>query len=124
VKILIVEDRPDHLRLAHDVLSAEGHEIRDAAGAREAWESIRQDRPDIILLDLSLPGIDGLTLARKLKNDPKTRSIHIVAVTAYPDNWKKEMVLGAGCEGFLLKPISVRTLAQDLADAAEGDSSL
>ncbi len=116
MKILVIEDHPAELRLAHHVLSAAGHEVADADAAEQAFEKIRQDRPDVILLDMNLPGMDGLILARKLKSHPETRDIHIVAVSSYPERYPKDEVLKAGCDAFLGKPLSTRTLPQQLSD--------
>lgn len=116
MKILVIEDHPAELRLAHHVLSAAGHEVVDAAAAEQAFERIREDRPDVILLDMNLPGMDGLTLARRLKSHPETRDIHIVAVSSYPERYPKAEVLRAGCDAYLAKPLSTRTLPQQLSD--------
>jgi len=82
--------------------------------------TIRENRPQIILLDLSLPGMNGLDLARKLKLDPATRAIPIVAVTAYPDRWSRVEALRAGCDAYLVKPIDTRNLPAKLAELAAG----
>jgi CheY-like chemotaxis protein len=116
MKILVIEDHPAELRLAHHVLSAAGHEVADADAAEQAFERIREDRPDVILLDMNLPSMDGLTLARKLKSHPETWDIHIVAVSSYPERYPKGEVLRAGCDAFLTKPLSTRTLPQQLSD--------
>jgi len=116
MKILVIEDHPAELRLAHHVLSAAGHDVADADAAEQAFERIRKDRPDVILLDMNLPGMDGLTLARKLKSHPETQDIHIVAVSSYPERYPKDEVLRAGCDAFLAKPLSTRTLPQQLCE--------
>ena len=110
MNILVIEDNPSHLKLAHLVLSAAGHKVSDAEAAEQAFASIKQEKPQVILLDLELPGMDGLTLVRKLKADPETRDIHVVAVTAYPDRYKKSDAIASGCDAYLLKPISTRAL--------------
>ena len=71
---------------------------------------IMLDKPHVILLDLELPGMGGLTLVRKLKADPTTRNIHVVAVTSYPERYKKSEAMAAGCDAYLVKPINTRTL--------------
>ena len=119
MKILIIEDHPAELKLAHHVLSAAGHRVTDAEAAEQAFEKIRLDKPDLILVDLNLPGMDGLTLARKLKAHPETQDVHIVAVTSYPEKYPKALVLAAGCDAYLAKPLSTRTLPQQLKDAVE-----
>jgi CheY-like chemotaxis protein len=112
MNILVVEDNPSHLKLAHLVLSAAGHNVSGIEAAEQAFNSIRQDKPQVILLDLELPGIDGLTLVRRLKAEPETRHIHLVVVTSYPDRFSKKDALAAGCDAYLVKPIDTRALPQ------------
>jgi CheY-like chemotaxis protein len=119
MKILVVEDQPTELKLAVQVLSAAGFEVDEAAAAEEAVAAIKADQPDIILLDLALPGVDGLTLARKIKTDPATRGILIVAVTSFPERFPIEDALAAGCDAYLPKPVSTRTLPKTLAAVVE-----
>ena len=119
MKILIVEDQPAELKLAVHVLSDAGHDVTRAGAAEVALEFINADTPDLILLDLSLPGMDGLTLARKLKAEPATRDILIVAVTSYPEKFPSADVLAAGCDACLGKPLSTRTLPEVLTEVME-----
>jgi CheY-like chemotaxis protein len=119
MNILIIEDNASHLKLAHLVLSSAGHSVSKAEAAEQAFSSITQDRPQVILLDLNLPSMDGLTFVRKLKADPGTRDIHIVAVTSYPDRFQQTEALNAGCDAYMVKPISTRTLPQELAAIVE-----
>jgi two-component system cell cycle response regulator DivK len=114
MKILVVEDQPAELKLALHVLSAAGFHVDHAEAADQALAAIKEDRPTIILLDLSLPVMDGLTLARKLKADPATRDILIVAVTSYPEKFSMADALEAGCDAYLPKPVSTRTLPATL----------
>jgi CheY-like chemotaxis protein len=116
MKILVIEDHPVQLKLAHHVLSAAGHNVSDAEAAEQAAQAIREEKPQVILLDLVLPGMDGLTLVRKLKADPATCDIHIVAITSYVEKYSKADALAAGCDAYLLKPLSPRTLPQELND--------
>ena len=118
MNILVIEDNPSHLKLAHVVLSAAGHNVQDAEAAEHAIAAIKQDKPQVILLDLELPGTDGLTLVRQLRADPETRDIHIVAVTSYPERWSKAAALEAGCDAYVLKPINTRTLPQFMENVA------
>jgi CheY-like chemotaxis protein len=126
MKILVVEDQPAELKLAVHVLSAAGHHVERATAAGEAVTAIAAMRPTIILLDLSLPGMDGLTFARKLKDDPSTNDILIVAVTSYPEKFTMADALDAGCDAYLQKPVSTRTLPETLravVENAEGDGN-
>jgi CheY-like chemotaxis protein len=115
MKILVIEDHPAQLKLAHVVLSTAGHEVSDAVAAEQAFTTIKTDRPQIILLDLALPGMDGLTLMRRLKGDPNTRDIPVVAVTSYPEKYPKAAALAAGCDAYLVKPINTRELSDQLS---------
>ena len=123
MKILVIEDQPAELTLARQVLAAEGHKVAGATAAEYSFQRIKEEKPDIILLDMNLPGMDGLTLARKLKADEATRNIHIVAVTSFPERFSRAKALEAGCDAYLVKPLSTRTLPQQLNEvlAAEPD---
>jgi CheY-like chemotaxis protein len=114
VKIFVVEDEPVELKLAVQVLTAAGHDVDRARAAEEALTAIRDDRPDVILLDISLPGMDGLALARELKSHPLTCHIPIVAVTSYPEEFPKSEAMAAGCDAYVPKPLSTRLLPQML----------
>jgi CheY-like chemotaxis protein len=119
MKVLVVEDQAIESKLAVHVLSAAGHDVTRAEAADQALAEIKDAHPDVILLDMSLPGMDGLTLARLLKTDPATRDIHIVAVTSYPEKFSKAEALAAGCDVYLEKPLSTRTLPKILTQILE-----
>src|SRR5450759_2934314 len=121
MKILVIEDHAADLKLADLVLNTAGHDVNTAEASEPAFAAIQEDRPQLILLDLDLPGMDGLALARKLKADPDMRDIHIVAVTCYAEQYPKAAALAAGCEAYLLKPINIRELSDQLTAVAEGD---
>ncbi|HEY4642817.1 MAG TPA: response regulator [Thermoanaerobaculia bacterium] len=123
IKVLVVEDEAVELKLALHVLSAAGHEVAPAVAAEQALEAIEANRPTIILLDLSLPGMDGLSLARKLKGDPSTSDILIVAITSHPEKFPEAEVLEAGCDAYLQKPFSTRTLPETLRAVVEKSES-
>jgi CheY-like chemotaxis protein len=112
------------LKLADLVLSTAGHDVRAVATAEQAFAAIKEDRPKLILLDLDLPGMDGLTLARKLKADPDTRDIRVVAVTFYSEKYPKAAALAAGCDASLLKPINTRELCSQLTAVTEGGDAV
>jgi two-component system cell cycle response regulator len=116
LKILVIEDTPSDLKLAQVVLMSAGHDVSGAEAAEQALQAVKQDKPQIILLDLFLPDIDGLALARMLKADPETRDIHIVAVTSFPERFSKADVLAAGCDGYLVKPLNTRRLPAQLEE--------
>ena len=120
MNILVVEDNPSHLKLAHLVLSAAGYKVNGVTAAEQAIDSIKQEKPQVILLDLELPGIDGLTLVRRLKADVETRDVHVIVVTSYPDRYTKKDALAAGCDAYLVKPISTRALPQIVREVVAG----
>ncbi|HXH90010.1 MAG TPA: response regulator [Thermoanaerobaculia bacterium] len=115
MKILVIEDQPIELKLVGRVLEAAGFTVNGIDAAEQAFASIKADRPQLILLDMGLPGMDGLALVRLLKADPETCAIHVVAVTSYPEEFSRVKALEEGCDGYLLKPISTRTLPQKLS---------
>lgn len=115
MKILVIEDQPAELKLMRHVLSAAGYNVSHANAAEQAAASIAEDRPQVILLDLSLPGMDGLELVRVLKADPRTCEIHIVAVTSYPERFSRTDAMTAGCDAYLLKPLNTRQLPDQVA---------
>ncbi|MCI0530619.1 MAG: response regulator [candidate division Zixibacteria bacterium] len=114
MKILVIEDHTDQRKLAHHILTTAGYTVSDADAAEYAVTAIKNDKPHVILLDLSLPGMDGLTLARHLKQDPETRDIVIVAVTSYPERFSKADALKAGCDAYLVKPLNTRGLPEEI----------
>jgi two-component system cell cycle response regulator len=120
-KILVIEDHPPQLKLTNHVLSAAGNNVINAETAEEAFMAIRKDRPEVILLDLALPGMDGFTLVRKLKANAETRDIPVIAVTAFPEMFSKADALAAGCEAYLLKPLNTRTLPDEINAVVTGN---
>ncbi len=114
-RILIVDDNPTNLKLVSFVVKAHGYEVSTATDAAAAVQSIQSARPAVILMDLQLPGIDGLELTRRLKADPSTRQIPVIAVTAYAMKGDHEKALAAGCDDYVTKPIDTRTLPDVIA---------
>lgn len=98
------------------VLRAAGHPVSSAEAAQQAFQSIKEDRPQIILLHMVLPGMDGLELVRRREAGPATHAIHIVRITSYPEKFSKADLLAAGCDAYLLEPHSTRSLPQELVD--------
>jgi CheY-like chemotaxis protein len=115
-KVLIVEDNPLNLELATDLLEACGIEVVCANTGENALKLAQDERPDLILMDLSLPGMDGLQATAALKRDPKTRTIPIVAVTAHAMKGDEQRALAAGCEGYITKPIDTRMFSTLVAE--------
>jgi two-component system, cell cycle response regulator DivK len=118
--ILIVDDHPINLKLARVLLSAEGYEVRTAEDATQALAVLGEYHPRLILMDIQLPGVDGLELTRRLKADPATRDILVVALTAYAMKGDAERALDAGCDGYVPKPIDTRALPGVIAEHLRG----
>jgi len=108
--ILVVDDNRTNLKLVSDVLEFDGYRILKASDAESAQEIIRKTPPDLILMDIALPGMDGLTLTRLLKAGETTRHIIIIALTAFAMIGDEAKAREAGCDGYITKPIDTRTL--------------
>jgi CheY-like chemotaxis protein len=114
--VLIVDDNPANLRLACFVLERNGYVVRSAANAEKALAAVNASQPRMILMDIQLPGMDGLELTRRLKSDHRTRGITVIALTSYAMKGDEERALLAGCDGYLSKPIDTRCLAAKVAE--------
>ncbi len=110
--ILVVDDNPMNLKLARLLLGTEGYEVRTAGRAEEALAVLQSYHPRVILMDVQLPGIDGLELTRQIKSDPSFRDIIILAVTAYAMASDEKRAFEAGCDGYITKPIDTRSLGE------------
>lgn len=106
--ILIVEDNRRNMLLIRDLLQLHGHQTLEASDGEEGIARAKAERPDMILMDLQLPGMDGLTATRVLRQDPVTAAIPIVALTAHAMKGDRERALEAGCNGYIAKPIDTR----------------
>ncbi|MBO9308935.1 MAG: response regulator [Chloroflexi bacterium] len=123
-RILYIEDRPDNRELVRRVLTAEGFEVLEAANADDGISLAVQHLPDLILMDISMPGKDGLTAAQELRAHPALKHIPIVALTANALKGDRERTLEAGCDGYIPKPIDVdRFPAEVLNFIARGRAS-
>lgn len=121
-RVLIVDDNPTNLKLVAYLVKAQGYEVETAADADSALASIAANRPRVILMDLQLPGIDGLELTRRLKADPATREIKVIALTAYAMKGDHEKAIAAGCDDYVTKPIDTRALPEIIARHVRGDA--
>ena len=108
--ILIVDDNTQNLKLARVVLANEGFDVHTASNAEDALQLLRTVTPRLILMDIQLPGMDGLELTRRLKADPATRAVRVIALTAYAMKGDDEKAFAAGCDGYITKPIDVERL--------------
>jgi len=102
--LLIVEDNPTHMKLATAILERFGYDVLGAVDAAEGLRMAREQHPDLILMDVMLPGMDGLTATRELKQDLATRAIPVIAVTAYLATNPEREARAAGCAGYIAKP--------------------
>lgn len=114
-RILIVDDNATNLKLVAYLMKNHGYTVDTALDAELALEAIRKHAPSAILMDIQLPGIDGLELTRRLKADPATRNIVIIAVTAYAMKGDQDKALAAGCDDYVTKPIDTRALPEIIA---------
>jgi CheY-like chemotaxis protein len=114
--ILVVDDNLTNLKLASDVLEYAGYRVLKAVDAEEAQVVLRHSQPNLIFMDLALPGMDGLTLTRKLKAAPLTRHIQIIALTAFAMKGDEEKARNAGCDGYIAKPINTRNFPAQVAE--------
>ena len=113
-RILIVEDNPKNLRLVRDVLEFWGFEVMTASTGEEGVALAAQEQPDLILMDLQLPGIDGHEALRLLREEPTTQELPVVAVTAFAMQDDRDRAALAGFNGYLEKPLSVRDLPEQV----------
>lgn len=121
-RILIVEDNATNRELVRSGLSAVGYDARAVGSAEEALETLRVFTPALVLLDVRLPGVNGLDLARILKSDPATSGIVLVAHTAFAGPQDADDALSAGCDAYVSKPTSLRALIEVIATHLGGSS--
>jgi len=114
-RILVVDDNPLNLALASYILKSVGYVVEEAIDADDARKLLRQTTPDLILMDLALPGMDGLTLTRQLKADERLKNIPIVALTASAMQGDEQKALLAGCVGYISKPFNIDQFSQRVA---------
>ena len=114
-RILIVDDNSTNLKLAADLLEVEGYAIDRAVDAEQAQALLEHTIPDLILMDIALPGMDGLALTRMLKADARLKHVPVVAMTAFAMSGDEREALDAGCDGYLTKPIDTRRFPQQVA---------
>jgi len=109
-RILVVEDQPDNRQIIRDMLAPTDYEIMEAENGEQALAAIAKQRPDLILMDIQLPIMDGYTATRQIKADPAMRSIPIIAVTSYALSGEEKKARAAGCDDYVPKPFSPRQL--------------
>lgn len=114
-RVLIIEDNSLNLELVTDLLEASGFTVHQARTGEDGIRLAENISPDLILMDFGLPDMHGLDATRILKSNPKTASVPIVALTAHAMKGDEKVALGAGCDGYLAKPISTRTFVTTIA---------
>jgi len=122
-KVLIIEDAPINMLLTSTVMTRYGHETMQATNAVDGVQRARDFHPDVILMDLSMPRMDGFAATRILKGDLATRDIPIIAVTASNQRTDKERALNAGCDAYVTKPIVPRVLMSEIESVLRGHSN-
>jgi len=113
-KVLIVEDNPVNLRLAQFLLERHGFTVRKASTGQECLAEMARELPDLVLMDIQLPGEDGLAVTRKIRSDPRMGQVIVVALTAHAMAGDREKILGAGCDGYIPKPIDPQRLPDEV----------
>ena len=114
--ISVVDDQPISIKLMQLMLEREGYQVLVAANATEALQAVQASKPDLILMDIHLPSLDGLALTKLLRSDMVSRHIKIVAISAYASTEDDKRIIAAGCDGFIPKPIDTRTLAASIRE--------
>ena len=110
--ILIIEDNEKNRRLVRDVLQFKGYQTIESETGEEGVELARSRQPALVLMDIQLPGMDGITALKRLRDDPATRAIRVMAVTASAMTQDRQTILAAGFDGYQSKPINVRTFLE------------
>jgi CheY-like chemotaxis protein len=113
--ILIVDDNPIDLKLTSTLLDVKGFEVEAAVDAEQAQLLLRRMVPDLMVVDIALPGMDGLTLTRLIKGDARLAHVPVVALTAFVKRGDEEQAAAAGCERYFTKPIDTQSFAEDIA---------
>ena len=109
-RILVIEDQEDNRQIVRDLMTASGYELIEATTGEEGLEAAARERPDLILMDIQLPGIDGYEVTRRIKANPQLQKIPIIAVTSYALSGDDKKAFAAGCDGYVTKPYSPRLL--------------
>jgi CheY-like chemotaxis protein len=118
-KILIVEDSPDNMKLFRALLAARGHEVTGLAGGERLLETLESAAPELVLMDIQLPGKDGFALLREIRSSPHS-GLRVIALTAHAMSGDRERALDAGFDGYITKPIEVRSFPLEVERALGG----
>ncbi len=112
--VLLVEDNPHNRKIFSGMLTHSGFQVVEAEDGHQALAAVAKALPDLILMDLSIPGVDGWEVTRRLKADPRTRAVPIIALTAHAMRGDEERARAAGCDGYLSKPISPKKVVEEV----------
>jgi CheY-like chemotaxis protein len=113
-KVLVAEDNPVNRELLRELLENRGYSVIEACNGQEALDMVEQSQPDLLLLDIGMPLLDGFTVIRRIRQNPRLATLPVLAVTAYAMRDDRNNVLNAGFDGYLSKPINARELANEL----------
>ena len=115
-RILVVEDQEDNRRIVRDLLLASGYQLIEATTGEEGLKMATTEKPDLILMDIQLPGMDGYEVTRRIKANPELNPIPIIVVTSYALSGDDKKAFDAGCNGYVTKPFSPRVLLAKIRD--------
>jgi two-component system cell cycle response regulator DivK len=119
-KILVVEDSPDNMKLFRTLLSLKGHDVTGLPGGQGLLEAIERTTPELVLMDIQLPGQDGFALLREIRQSPFS-ALRVVALTAHAMTGDRERALAAGFDGYITKPIDIRNFPTQISRALSGE---
>jgi len=119
-KILIVEDSPDNMKLFSTILGLKGHEVTGLPGGEGLLEAVQRTAPDLVLMDIQLPGKDGFALLQEIRQSPSSR-LRVIALTAHAMTGDRERALDAGFDGYITKPIDIRSFPDQVLQALRGE---
>jgi two-component system, cell cycle response regulator DivK len=119
-RILIVEDSPDNMKLFRTILGLKGHEVTGLSGGDGLLEAIEESSPDLVLMDIQLPGKDGFTLLQEIRESPAA-GVRVIALTAHAMTGDRERALDAGFDGYITKPIDIRNFPEQVQRAMQGE---
>jgi two-component system, cell cycle response regulator DivK len=119
-RILIVEDSPDNMKLFRTILGLKGHEVTGLAGGDGLLDAIERHSPDVVLMDIQLPGRDGFALLEEIRNSPASE-VRVIALTAHAMTGDRERALDAGFDGYITKPIDIRKFPEQVQRALSGE---
>lgn len=119
-KILIVEDSPDNMKLFSTILGLKGHEVTGLPGGEGLLEAVQRTAPDLVLMDIQLPGKDGFALLQEIRQSPSSR-LRVIALTAHAMTGDRERALDAGFDGYITKPIDIRSFPGQVLQALRGE---